>query len=133
MGTLVIVSARIPGGRDKKNSGVTSSTDRVLKSFRARGRSPACADHADIDTLFLTVDGVIDRLDRILRRPETAASKKLERHYLYFPVHARNAFVIVAFGTDYARAMRSVPIVVHRIADICIGIKSMLVVKSSKF
>src|SRR5688500_987647 len=100
MPPAVVVGAAVSGGRDEENPGVARGTYCIFKCFRLLRRTPAGVDHAKVHTVLFTVDRVIDRLDGILRRTETAAAKKLQRHYLNGPVDPGDPFAVVPFGAD---------------------------------
>src|SRR5690606_494519 len=87
MRAAVIVGAAVAGSGHKENAVLTSGADSFLKRLGPLGRAPAGTDNANVHTVSVAVDGVVDGLDRVLGRTEPAASEKLERHNLDVPVH----------------------------------------------
>src|ERR1051325_5104505 len=131
--TLVIVRAIISRCRNKQDAGITRCPYRVLKGLGILRRTPASADHTYIHTVLFTIDGVVNRLDRVGGRAVPTLAEELERHDLHIPIYTGNTLAIITLGTDDPGAMGTVTVVVHRIGDLVSTVIAVLVVKGTKF
>src|SRR6185436_19966604 len=100
MRSAIVVCAGIASRSNEQNIVLVRLAYHVSERARALRRTPARADDANVHARLLPLDDVIDRFNRILRRPKTAGVQELQRHDLDFPVHARDAEVVLTFSAD---------------------------------
>src|ERR1035437_879202 len=100
MRPTVVVRTVISRGRDKENTRIADSPDRVFNRPRVRCRTPTCTDYANVNAMFLAVDSVVDSFDGVVGRSKSTAAEKLQRHDLNLPINARDTDAVITLGPD---------------------------------
>ena len=123
MGDFIRIGLLISRSRDHDDILKGAGHDRILKSLTVSTAAPA-----GIDNIRSVFTRVVDDPDRVRSRPTVLADKS-QGHQVHLPCHSGDSKTIVTPRPDCARNMSPVPLLIHRVVVIVIGIPA----KSARF
>ena len=107
----VVILSTVARGRYEQMVAIPRRLDRIIN--RLRVASPTVAVIADTRT---HPDRIVDSANDRVAGEAAIGARRLQGHYLDFPVDPRDANTVVAYTTNSAGTMSAVTVVVHGIA-----------------